>query len=91
MKEFEEILDRAEQNIKDPEELLGFVLIGHNYKPEARIAELIMLKDVFDRQQQSGFSGIVGSSRAERRALNRQAKRKSSNGTNRKKNNKKRK
>lgn len=91
MKEFEAILDQAEQNIKDPEELLGFVLIGHNYKPEARIAELIMLKDVFDRQQQSGFSGIAGSSRAERRALNRQAKRKSSNGTNRKKNNKKRK
>ena len=30
MKEFEAILDQAEQNIKDPEELLGFVLIGHN-------------------------------------------------------------
>ena len=89
MKEFEAILDQAEQNIKDPEELLGFVLIGSDHMPGARILNLLKLKDIFDKQQ-SGFSGIAGSSRAERRALNRQAKRKSSNGTNRKKNNKKR-
>lgn len=88
MKEFEAILDQAEKNIGNPEELLGFVLIGSNHMPGARILDLLKLKDIFDKQQ-SGFSNIAGSSRAERRALNRQAKRKSSNGTNRKKNNKK--
>ena len=54
MKEFEAILDQAEKNIGNPEELLGFVLIGSDHMPGARILNLLKLKDIFDKQQ-SGF------------------------------------
>lgn len=91
MKEFEDILDQAEKSLQNPEELFGFVLIGHNYMPNAKIAELLMLKDVFDSQQQSGLPYTVGSSRAERRALDRKNQKKSLNSKNSQKRKKKRK
>ena len=79
------------KNIGNPEELFGFVLIGHNYMPSAKITQLLMLKDVFDKQQQSGLPYTVGSSRAERRALDRKNKKKSQNNPNSQKRKKKRK
>lgn len=80
MKEFEAILDQAEKNIGNPEELLGFVLIGSSHMPGARILDLIKLKDIFDKQQ-SGFPNILGLSREERRSMERQNKNKNTSST----------
>ena len=79
MKEFENILDQAEKNIGDSKQLFAFVLIGQQYKPYLRIREFLMLKDDFDNQRQANLSNTGGSSRAERRLLNRENKKKPRN------------
>lgn len=91
MKEFEELLDQAEKSIENPDELFGFILIGHDYMPDAQIVELLMLKDVFDAKQTSGQPNSFGSSRAERRAMSKSIRGKQPGSRHSKKTRKKRK
>lgn len=78
MKEFENILDKAEKEMGDPEFTFGFVLMGLEKKPNMRIQELLELKKVVDIQQQPPLASKVmmsgGCSRAERRAMERMNK-----------------
>ena len=85
MNEFENILDVAEKNIKNSEELFAFALCGLEVKPDAKISELLKVIDMFKAYQKLGIPNFSGSSGISKNPM------KKSNRVHHKRNNKKRK
>ena len=95
MKEFEDILDRAEKNMGDPEKVFAVALVGLKNAPGMRIQEIMSLaknyflshKEENSSSSSQNTSSSLGLSRAQRRAMQRSEKR--TNNVKKKKNKKK--
>ncbi len=61
MREFEEILDKADRDIRDEKEkIFGFVIMGLEKFPKARVTDILNLKEVFDKESKKLTSNPCG-------------------------------
>lgn len=61
MREFEEILDKADRDIRDEKEkIFGYVIIGLEKFPNARIIDILKLKEIFDKKSKKLTSDSRG-------------------------------
>jgi hypothetical protein len=75
--EFENILDGIRISSKDAQTLLFMALKISERHPNTRLKEIVDAKKIFDAQQETPkLSPIAGTSRAERRAIERSSKKK---------------